>query len=143
MGNPYRDLPHDGSLVDDVRAQKYFIMASTVAIFQMPIGDPSLLTTLAFCWWYGESNTTKSKYDLYYTRLMCIHRHYAKATVKTKASKIAGFKEYLKNLPYLRQSREVSSSKGEEQEEVPEDEAVVTVTQQVGEGERYTRGRFR
>lgn len=45
-----------------------------------------------------------------------------------------GFKEYLKNVPYLRLPEDISSSKGEEHEEVPEDKDTVIMAQQVGKG---------
>lgn len=45
---------------------------------------------------------------------------------KSKTSKIARFKKYLENLPYLRPpEEEVSSNEGEEQEEKTEDEVTV------------------
>lgn len=48
VGNPCRALEHKGSLVDSVRAWRYFIMAYTDASFRMPTRDASLLTILAF-----------------------------------------------------------------------------------------------
>lgn len=92
--NPYKALAHCGSLIDGARALRYFIMSSTGITFRMPIRDPPLLTILFFCWWYSESNTTESEYDLYHIVLLCIHRHYTKFIAKPKLSKIAGFKEY-------------------------------------------------
>lgn len=67
-----------------------------------------LLITLAFCLWYSESNTTGSKYDLYYTGLVCINRCYAKFATKSKTYKFVGFKEQLESLPKLRQPKEKS-----------------------------------
>lgn len=69
-------------------------------------------------------------YNFYYTRLVSIHRHSAKAADKPKVSKIARFKQYLENLPYLKlPEEEVASSEGQEQEEGPKDEVAVITTQ--------------
>lgn len=67
--NPYKGLTHCNSLINGPRTWRYFVIFSTSVTFQMPTKDPPLLTTLAFCWWYSESNKIEPEYDLYYTRL--------------------------------------------------------------------------
>lgn len=134
--NPYRTLVHKHSLMDGVRTWRYFIMASTGVTFPMPTRDPPLLTTLVFCQWYNKINTIKSEYNIYYTRLVRIQRHYAEFAVKSNTSKIVGLKEYLKNLPKFRQSEgKVSSSKDKEHDEELKDKTAPAMVQFVREDE--------
>lgn len=106
----------------------HFIMSSTSITFRMPIRDPPLLTTLVFCQWYRESNTTEVEYDLSHTGLVCIHRHYTETTSKSKFSMIAGFKEYMAIASSLELiDEEVSSSEDEEKDGELEGEAISVV----------------
>lgn len=87
-------------------------------------------------WFNRIWDVKETEYDLYYTGLVHIHRHYAEASAKSKTSKIIGFKEYLENFPNLRQlDGEVSSSKDKEHDEELEDETMPTMVQFVGEDE--------
>lgn len=118
IGNSYKDLVHDGNLVNGVRACKHFIMASTIATFPVATRVSSLLTTLSFVSGIVKVISLSQSIDLYDTGFVYIRGCFAKAATKSKTSKIAWFKEYLENLPNLRPLEEkVSSSEDKEQDE--------------------------
>lgn len=45
---------------------------------------------MAFYLWYSKSNTTELEYDLYYTTLVHIQRHFSNLATKFNISKVVG-----------------------------------------------------
>jgi len=87
VDNPNPDLRYIGSLIDDARAWRYFIISYTGAHFCMPLQVSNLLMSLGFCLLYHISNSYVSEFRINAFGLKLISTHLKRKVDDSKQGK--------------------------------------------------------